>query len=218
MKKTMTHLASLALIATAGMFAASASFAATKPKAQGVYQFSQSNTTHVFNVRPHSWSDPAFGFQGWTHHSDWGRVRARRGSLITIKLTSTTPGLHPAATVWFRGGNDTAPDAYVPDHFYPQLGNYSKIGAISEETGEDLGNIIMRYVRHGYDHDNNSLNFTLFNPIRDQVPGQLELSFQAPQSGVYMFVVGGINPDADSGIDNRTRYNFNAEVTVSRPQ
>jgi len=217
MKKTMNHVAGLALVATLGMFAASASFAATKPRAAGITTFSRDKTTHVFQVRPRGWSDPAFGLQGWTHHSDWGQVWARRGDTVTIKLTTATIGLNPGATVWFRGRADTAPDNYVPDHFYHQLGDNIKIGAISEETNADLGNIIMRYVAHGYDKDGNELNITLFNPIEDNIPGNLVLTFEAKRTGFYQFVASGINPNLDAGIDPRIRYGLNVEVTVTRP-
>lgn len=218
MNKPMKQIAGAALVAAVGIFAASTSFAATKPQANGVFTFNSKKTTHTFSVRPNSWSDPAFGYQGWTHHSDWGIVRAKKGSVITIRLTSAVSGLHPAVTVWQRGGKDTAPNSYVPDHFYPQVLDFNKIGAIDEDTGEEIGDIVMKVTKWGYDKDGNSLNFTLFNPVADEIPGHLELTFEAPRSGAYMFAVGAHNPDALSGINAASRYNVDGEVIVATPQ
>lgn len=209
----MNHAVGLALAATIGMFVASDSFAATR--VGSLFQFTPRQNTFDFNVRPHSWSDPSFGHKGWTHHANWGQVRARRGDVVTIELTSAVPGINPAATVWFRGARDTAPNNYVPDHFYNQLGDFSKIGAIHEATNVEIGDIVMRYVTHGYDRDGNSLNFSLFNPIENQIAGNLVLTFTASRNGNYMFTVGGINPDPT--INAVLRYTITGKVTVTRP-
>ncbi len=213
MTKTMKKIVGLALFATAGMLAASTSFAATSVSSAGVFTFNKNRTTHAFDVRPHSWSDPAFGHQGWTHHARWAGVRARRGETVAIHLISRTAGVNPAATVWFRGARDTAPNHFVPDHFFHQLGDFSEAGVTDEATGTSLGNIVMNYVAHGYDRDGNSLNFALFRPITDGTPGHLDLTFTAPRTGFYMFAVGAINPDA--AINTRLRYFIDGEVEIT---
>ncbi|WP_019864294.1 copper(I)-binding protein CorA [Methylovulum miyakonense] len=209
----INKLASFTLLATAGFLAASASFAATQPSQ--ITNFTAKRTTDVFTVKSKAWSDPAFGDMGWTHSSDWGRFVARKGQTVTIKLTSETIGVHPAVTVWFRDKDDTAPDSYVVDHFYPQYANFTKFGATDEGTGASLGNIIMRIKAFGYDQDGNSKRVKSFNGIKDDVPGQLVLTFKAPNSGPYIFVVGGFNPDV--GVDNTIKHNINASVVVTTP-
>ncbi|MDD2723732.1 MAG: copper(I)-binding protein CorA [Methylovulum sp.] len=208
MKSNFKLLAKLTLLTTAGLFTAS-SFAATQPAE--ITNFNARRTHDVFTVKSKGWSDPAFGDMGWTHFSDWGSFTAKRHQKVTIKLVSETVGIHPGVTVWFRGADDTAPDSYVVDHFYPQYANFTKFGAVDETTGESLGNIVMRVVAYGYDQDGNTKVVRRFKGIKDNVPGQLELTFTAPARGQYQFVVGGINPDA--GVDNTPKYNIDTTVT-----
>ncbi|PPD47021.1 MAG: hypothetical protein CTY16_08150 [Methylobacter sp.] len=205
----INKLASFSLLATAGFLAASACFAATQPSQ--ITNFTAKRTTDVFTVKSKAWSDPAFGDMGWTHSSDWGSFVARRGETISIKLVSETIGVHPAITVWYRGADDTAPDSYVVDHFYPQYANFTKFGATDETTGASLGNIIMRIAAFGYDQDGNSRRVRRFNGVKDDVPGQLVLTFKAPFRGNYQFVVGGFNPDL--GVDTTIKHNINASIT-----
>jgi len=209
----INKLASFTLLATAGFLAASACFAATQPSE--ITKFTLRKTTDVFTVKSKAWSDPAFGDMGWTHSSDWGSFLARKGQTVTIKLVSESVGIHPGATVWFRGADDTSIDSYVVDHFYPQYANFAKFGATDETTGESLGNIVMRHKAHGYDLDGNSRSVRRLNGIKDDVPGQLVLTFTAPNSGHYQFVVGGFNPDV--GVDTTQKYNINVKVTVTTP-
>jgi hypothetical protein len=191
--------ASLISLAIAGLMAASASQAATKPAS--VFMFDSTANESVFNVRVKSWHDPAFGDMGWTHHSQWGSVSVLKAQIVTIKLATSVAGLHPALTVWYRGAADTAPDGYVVDHFYPQNASLFKLGAIDDSTGLDIGNIVMQHVIHRYDRDNDPLvgslqkTLPLMNGNLDTIPGQVTVKFRAPQAGTYMFVVGGVNPD-----------------------
>jgi hypothetical protein len=212
MKMNFKKITGSSLI-VAGILAASASFAATQPSE--VTKFNSKNTTDVFTVKTKGWSDPAFGGMGWTHSSDWGSVVAKKGENVTIKVVSQAAGIHPGVTVWYRGIEDTAPDSYVVDHFYSQYENFIKIGATDETTGEKLGNIVMRIVARGYDLDGNTKNILRFKGVKDEVPGQFELTFKAPKGGAYMFVVGGFNPD--EGVDNTPKYNVDVTVTKTAP-
>ncbi len=188
----------------------SASYAATIPSS--INAFDNTKPSNTFTVKSKGWSDSAFGDMGWTHSSAWGTFTAKQNQNVTIKLVAADKGIHPGSTVWFRGANDTAPDNYVVDHFYPQNANFAKFGATDEGTGAKLGNIVMTYVTHGYDQDSNTLAKKYLNPKIDKVAGQLILNFKAPYTGTYMFVVGGFNPD--SNIDNTLQYKIDTAVTV----
>jgi hypothetical protein len=94
---------------------------------------------------------------GWTHNSDWGMFSATAGQSKTIQLVSTVAGFHPAVTVWSRGVDDTAPDNYVVDHFYPQNANFVEFGAKDETTSVSIKNISMQIAAHGYDADGHTL-------------------------------------------------------------
>ncbi len=207
------YQASFISLVAAGLLAASASQAATKPSS--IFTFTPKAMNDVFSVKSKGWRDPAFGDMGWTHHSDWGTVRARRGETVTIRMTAADAGIHPGITVWYRGASDTASDEYVVDHFYPQNANFAKFGATDDTSGEALGNIIMRHIVHGYDVDGNTKKVRRMKPITDGIPGQLEVNFTAPRNGAYMFVVGGFNPDA--GVDAALKYNVDVNVTRTAP-
>ena len=198
------------LCLSASLVAVSAQ-AATRPSS--IILFDSTNTEATFSAKVSSWRDPAFGDMGWTHSSAWGTVHAKRNQTVTIKVVSADAGLHPGVTVWLRGKDDTAPNKYVVDHFYPQNANFTEFGASDETTGKSIGNIIMRHIAHGYDADENSANVSEMNPITDGVAGQLELSFKATASRYYQFVVGGFNPS--EGVDASVKHDFNVTVTVS---
>jgi hypothetical protein len=163
----------------------------------------------TLNVKKSSWRDAAFGDMGWTHSSDWGKFTTKMANkMVTIKLVSGVAGLHPGVTVWYRGKDDTAPDTYVVDHFYPQNANVYEAGAKDETTNKALGNIAMKVVAYGYDGDGHK-DYGLdedgkkiltppvgMNAIKDGVPGILTLTFNARKAGNYMFVVGGFNSAA----------------------
>lgn len=201
--------ATIALLAT-GLFAASAANAATTPAT--VADYSAENPIQTLQTKSTSWRDPAFGDMGWTHNSGWGKFQASKGQTVTISAMSSVPGLHPGMTVWFRGKKDTAPDNYVADHSYPQNANQFVLGATDETTGQEVGNIVMKVVKYGYDQDGNSLK-TELNGIEDGVSGQLQLTFKAAQTGTYMFVLGGINPD--TGVDTASKMDVDTEVTMT---
>lgn len=212
MKTNSKYIAHFISLVAAGLLVASASQAATQPAS--ITNFTASVTDDIFSVKSKGWRDPAFGNKGWTHSSDWGTVRAKQGQTVTITMQTNAIGIHPGITVWHRGVNDTAPDGWVVDHFYPQDANFVKLGAV-DGGGLPLGDIVMRHVVHAYDKDGNAENVSGMNPERDGIPGQLEMSFTAPRNGLYMFVVGGFNPDA--GVDTTLKYDINVNVTVSAP-
>ena len=166
--------------------------AATSPAS--ITAFTGSVSTKTLQVRPKSWRDPAFGNMGWTHHSAWGSFKAGASKMVTIKVASTVPGLYPAVTVWHRGADDTAPNKYVVDHFYPQNANTYQKGAKDEATAAQLGDISMQVVAYGYDQDGHTARPANLNGKVDRKPGEITLTFRTPKSGDYMFVIGGFNP------------------------
>ncbi len=207
--KTMNCFAS---VVAASLIAVSASYAATIPGS--ITLFDATTTDDVFSVKSKGWRDPAFGNMGWTHSSDWGAFHAEEGQNVTIKMVAPDQGIHPGATVWYRGADDTAADNYVVDHFYPQNANFAKFGATDEDNVTKLGNIVMSYVLHGYDQDGNSLKAKSMNGKLDKVPGQLILKFKAPYTGDYIFVAGGFNPDANIDTTLKLSYDINVKVNV----
>lgn len=197
-------------LVAAGLLAASASQAATIPSS--IFDFTSDATNDVFSVKSKGWRDPAFGDMGWTHSSDWGSFKAKRGQSVTINMTAVDAGIHPGITVWYRGADDTVDNKYVVDHFYPQNANFTKFGVTDETTGEKLGNLVMRHVTHAYDVDGNKI-IRGMGAKEDGVSGQLELTFRAPRNGDYIFVVGGVNPDAN--VDLTISHDVNVSVTVA---
>ncbi|MFZ2727079.1 MAG: copper(I)-binding protein CorA [Methylococcaceae bacterium] len=211
--KTNKTIAGLFSIIAASLITISASYAATIPGS--ITAFDATTKSDTFIVKSKGWSDPAFGDMGWTHSSDWGTFSATQGQTVAITMIAdptTAVGIHPGSTIWYRGANDTAPDNYVVDHFYPQNANFAKFGATDESTSAALGNIIMTHVVHGYDQDGNSVVNKKLRGKTDGVAGKLTFNFKAPYTGTYMFVVGGYNPDAT--VDTTLKYNIDVKVKV----
>lgn len=205
MKMNRTVLAAVLGFATISVNAATD----TKPT-----EFTSTVKSAVFSVTAKGWSDPAFGDAGWTHSSQWGLVSAKKGQTVTITSVADNKAVHPGATVWYRGATDTAPDNFAVDHFYQQNANVFKNGVADEsvtvpagEKAVSIGNIVMKYVTHGFDLDNNtvldesgaadSARIVLLKGKKDGVAGKLTLSFKAPYDGVYNFVVAGFNPNSN---------------------
>ncbi|CAK0761764.1 Cu_bind_CorA domain-containing protein [Gammaproteobacteria bacterium] len=209
---TVKYLMSGLALMASGLLSATG-YAATMP--ESITSFNDNAGPSIFSVKSKSWRDPAFGNLGWTHHSQWGSIKASKGQIITIRIVSQVNGIHPGCSVWRRGTLDTAPNRYVQDHFYPQRDGVYKIGATDESTGAELGNIIMPIVVYGYDLDGNTKSIPALNALHDGVPGKLVLKFKAPATALYQFVVGGFNPD--TGVDNTVKHNVEVKVMVTGP-
>mgnify|MGYP006278730241 CR=1 FL=1 len=161
-----------------------------------IAEFTDAAPTQVLTIHASGWSDPAFGDMGWTHRSGWGKFTAEKGQTVEITLDTHSMFVHPGVSVWYRDAvKDTIDDKYVFDHFYAQMANQYKSKATDETTGAVLGNLVMKNVKYGYDLDGkNNLRIPELLGIRDKVQGKLTLRFQAPNTGVYIFAAGGINP------------------------
>ena len=157
-------------------------------------------------VTYNSWLDPNEPAKcGWTHKSQWARIRLVTGQTATITVTSADASLHPGLTVWYRPGNVKGNTGsginYVPDHVYNQVTDFTAMNATDEDTGKKLGTIVMKYVANGYDADSNNPAINVQQDQKaglvglvDGVPGQLKLQFTAARTGWYEFVYGGLNP------------------------
>lgn len=210
MKTILSAISTAAVVTAASLFAAPAAYAVTSPTTIGDFDATPSQ---AFQIRPKSWSDPAFGDAGWTHHSQWGMFHAQAGQTVKIKAVAANPDIHPGITAWYRGAKDTAPDNYVTDHFYMQNAPQFMLGAKDETTGDAIGNIVMNVAGYGYDLDKN-IRVLRLGAKRDGVSGQFTLTFTAKNTGTYMFVLGGFNPGP--GITNFSiKYDVAVDVTVS---
>jgi hypothetical protein len=199
-------------LAVTGLFGVSVAHAVTAPMFIGDFNTTRSQP---LTTKSTSWRDSAFGDMGWTHNSGWGKFWAKAGQVVTIKAVSSNPNVHPGISVWYRGADDTAPDNYVADHFYPQNANQYVKGAKDETTQAVLGDIAMKIVEFGFDKDLNKLSF-LGKGITDTVSGQLVLKFTAKTTGNYMFVVGGFSlPHAS--VDPALKYTVQTTVTRTTP-
>jgi hypothetical protein len=199
-------------LAMTGLFGMSVAHAVTAPMFIGDFNATPSQP---LQARMTSWNDPLFGEMGWTHHSGWGTFQATAGDVVTIKAVASTGRFKPGITVWYRGADDTAPDNYVPDHFYVQNANMYVKGAKDETTQAVLGDISMKVVAFGFDKDWNPRIF-LGSGKKDSVGGQLTLNVPIKKTGTYMFVVGGFSP-AHASLDPALKYPVQTTVTITPP-
>ena len=160
------------------------------------------------SVRANSWYNLTMGYLGWTHHSNWGFVKLQKGKPVTIQVTTTTPGLHPALSVWYRVDKKTTGETawYMSDHFYSQFKDiYESDAKVTDMmTGavtENLGKFQMNFVANGFDRDGMgevlpaSYDQSMLNRLLDGKAGEVSVTFIPKESGVYQFAVGAINPD-----------------------
>ena len=170
--------------------------------------FSEDNPTLPMNVNADSWYNLTMGFLGWTHTSKWGFVKLQKGKPVTIQVTTTTSGLHPALSVWYRVDKKTTGETawYMSDHFYSQFKDiYESDAKVTDMmTGavtENLGKFQMNFVANGFDRDGMgdvlpaSYDQSMLNRLLDGKAGEVSVTFIPKESGVYQFAVGAINPD-----------------------
>jgi hypothetical protein len=157
------------------------------------------------SVNADSWYNLDMGFLGWTHTSRWGFVKLQKGKPVTIQVTTTTPGLHPALSVWHRVDKKTTGEAaqYMNDHFYSQFKDIYESNATDTEVPnvtKKLGKFQMNFVVSGFDRDGMedvlpaSYDQSPIIRLQDGVEGEVSVTFLPKESGVYQFVVGAINP------------------------
>ncbi len=179
--------------------------------------FSETDNSLPMSVRADSWYNLTMGYRGWTHHSNWGFVKLQKGKPVTIQVTTTTPGLHPALSVWYRVDKKTTGETawYMSDHFYSQFKDiYESDAKVTDMmTGavtEKLGKFQMNFVTNGFDRDGMgdvlpaSYDQSMLSRLLDGKAGEVSVTFIPKESGVYQFAVGAINPDV--GVDKTLPY------------
>ena len=178
--------------------------------------FSEDNPTLPMNVNADSWYNLTMGFLGWTHTSKWGFVKLQKGKPVTIQVTTTTSGLHPALSVWYRVDKKTTGETawYMSDHFYSQFKDIYESDAKDTDTpdGKKLGKFQMNFVANGFDRDGMgdvlpaSYDQSPLIRLQDGVVGKVSVTFLPKESGVYQFVVGAINPGPGLSTSMMTNY------------
>ena len=187
--------------------------------------FSEDNPTLPMNVNADSWYNLTMGFLGWTHTSKWGFVKLQKGKPVTIQVTTTTSGLHPALSVWYRVDKKTTGETawYMSDHFYSQFKDIYESDAKDTDTpdGKKLGKFQMNFVANGFDRDGMadvlpvSYDQSPIIRLQDGVVGKVSVTFLPKESGVYQFVVGAINPGP--GLSTSMMTNYPVTTTVIFP-
>lgn len=143
---------SLLAAAFTGMFAVSTANAWTTINP---VSFTVNGGTEVMSIRPASFSDPKFGYQGWAMHGKWGVLNAEKGRTYRVIVDGrNNPGLHPAVAVWKRPiGTPAQPYMYpngaivtnltpanrVPDHNFFPVQSYINSGKSQQHVMESGG-------------------------------------------------------------------------------
>lgn len=221
--KTKHPVARILAASAITLLTATQANAATPIDAALIGEF-QLNVPQTAPVQASAWFKSAFGNAGWTHFSKWGYINLKAGQKVNVSVQSNVAGLHPGITCWQRAlGGKNAPINYFTGHSYIQFNDVIVNNTTDETTGAKVGNFKMLLVANGYDHDGMTQTASIpgntsLNPIDDGVPGLVTLSFRAKQKGVYMCVVGGINPNDNTsttgGFDNNmTRHSVTMTFT-----
>jgi hypothetical protein len=209
------------VLSAAGSLSAFSVHAATSIESNNV-EFTAENPTQTLTAKAESWYNPTMGYTGWTHHSSWGYIKLKKGKPVTITAVGVA-GFHPALTVWSRPQKAGMVSVnYVDDHFYNQ---FKDIIASNVQLTDDpanpvkLGKLKMEFVANAFDRDGMAdplpaqFDQSMLNRTLDGIPGTVSLSFTPKVSGVYQFVVGGINPD--EGLSTTDRHDVEVTVGIS---
>ena len=134
---------------------------------------------------------------------------------------------------------------YMDDHFYAQSSSVSVKNAINNDNAASpvpVGNVIRTFIANAYDADNlgdyiygyasdaatTKTKFGPYLPIGyntkdiqsasaqyDKTPGKVSVTFTAPKTAVYQFVIGGLKPDVDSAASKVGATGAPVTVTVT---
>lgn len=211
--------------------------AATETTQHEITQFTGGSASHEYSLEVNSFYNPNMGFEGWVHFSGWGYMKLKKGLPVTIKAVADNAGFHPGIAVWRNAGS--APIDYV------KLGEgmmpYVQWGDVVENsvqvtdttatpaTTKKLGSLKMYFVTNGVDRDGweepadyaaaSKFDQSLINRILDGTAGTVSVTFTPPVTGIYKFVVGGINPAAAlKPVAPATSAFHKVNVTVGFPQ
>lgn len=201
----------------AGMMAAGSASATTAPGATKVFDLAGGTAISLGSgVKPRGWYDErkenpvgtanaAYG-KLWTHNSKWGYFNAESGKTYTITVVSSDANLHPGVSVWYRTHlRDTAGvyrgNVFVKDHLLSQTSTMSESSPVDSTSSDPVNDKVSPYSQviqtWGYDQDGaENKAIPSRHPIKDGVEGTLSITFTASNTGTYLLVVGGINPNA----------------------
>ncbi|MEC4748229.1 copper(I)-binding protein CorA [Methylomicrobium sp. Wu6] len=220
-------LKNLALIlAAAGIVSSFSARAATSIATKNT-EFTPDNATQTLQAKAQSWYNPTMGYTGWTHHSSWGYMKLKKGKPVTLTAEvndAEIAGFHPALTVWSRPQKrGLASVDQMNSHSYNQYGDIYEANAINTDDQANpvkVGNIQMEFIANAFDRDGmgdmlpEKFDHSMLNRVVDGDAGKVSLTFTPKVSGVYQFVVGGINPD--EGLSTTAFHPV--AVTVSFPE
>ena len=211
------------ILTTAGFLQSFSGQAATSIEAKNT-EFTAANATQALEVKAQSWYNPTMGYTGWTHHSSWGYMKLQKGKSVTITVETDVAGFHPALTVWSRPQKKgLASVNQMNSHSYNQFNNIYEANAVNTDDAANpikIGKIQMDFIANAFDRDGmgdtlpEEFDQSMLNRVLDGKPGTVSLTFTPKVSGVYQFVVGGINPDV--GVSLTAFHPVN--VTVSFPE
>lgn len=217
MKPKMRALTTTLMLTT--LAATTSIHAGTKLQDGKWKEFTAQTATQDMSVRPDSFYNLTMGYQGWTHHSNWGFAKLKKGKPVTITATATSTdeakkaAMHPGIAVFYvPQGKKYADKLYNYDHFYSQWKSVS-LKDISDDDTEDTtdiikGMMVWTFITNGFDRDgmedalSGVYDQSHVYRLLDGVPGTVSVTFTPPASGWYKFAVGGINPGA--GLRNET--------------
>jgi len=192
-------------IAMASLTVAQGIQAGTKLKDDKWKEFTPDAATQDLNVRPDSFYNLGMGLRGWTHHSNWGFVKLKKGNTVTITATTTVTDMHPGIAVWLvPQGRGITDKLWNYDHFYKQWGDIYMKDLKDADNGDAPipGTMKWTFITNGFDRDGMGDSLPAdydqsgVNRVLDGTVGSVSVTFTAPAKGYYKFVVGGINPGA----------------------
>lgn len=171
--------------------------------------------------------NPDMGYTGWSHSSGWGYVALKKGLPVTIEASTADAGFHPGIAVWLSNGKAPLENAngkaVVPGSYEPWL-DYV-IDKLPQASDPRKRSLKFYFVTNGVDRDSwedpsgasvEGLDNSLLKRIPDGDEGKVKVTFTPPVSGNYVFVVGGIHPDAALGASTSTLVHKDVNVSVTQ--
>lgn len=216
------------ILVSAGSFVSFSATAATSIETS-LKEYSPTSSFQSLSIKADSWYNLTMGYQGWTHHSAWGFMNLKKDKPVSITVDATSvKGFHPGITVWHRPQRKgMAPLAFANAHFYNQFKDIIEPNAVSNDdqaNPKSLGKLEMYFIANAYDRDGmgdtlkEAYDQSALNKVLDGVSGKVVLTFTPKITGMYQFVVGGINPASDIDTTQAVSGRYPVQVTVDFPE
>ena len=215
------------VLASVGSLVSFAATAATSIKTS-LKEYSPTSSFQEVSIKADSWYNLTMGYQGWTHHSSWGFMNLKKDKPVSITVDATAvKGFHPAISVWYRPQKrGMAPSIYANAHFYNQFKDIIEPNATFDDDKANpkaIGKLEMYLIANAYDRDGmgdtlkEAFDQSAINKVLDGVSGKVVLTFTPKVTGMYQFVVGGINPAADIDTTQADSGRYPVQVSVDFP-